>query len=251
MRWLNRDLGRRHVYVNQADFTVRLVEDGVALFEERVVVGKARRHRTPEFSDQMTHLVLNPTWYVPRSIATEEILPQLQEDPTYLWRKNMRLTSGGAPGPDPSTVDWSVYSESDFPFRVQQRPGPDNALGRVKFMFPNQFSIYLHDTPSKRLFAKDVRAFSHGCVRVQDPMALARALLDPQEEDAGAYIDRILARGKERRVNFDEPVPVHLTYRTAWIDEDGGRQYRADVYGRDARVLGALKAEGVLADLGG
>ncbi|MEM7525004.1 MAG: L,D-transpeptidase family protein [Pseudomonadota bacterium] len=251
LRWLNIDLGRRHIYVNQADFTVRLVEDGQILFQERVVIGKTRKHRTPEFSDQMTHLVFNPTWHVPRSIATEEILPKLREDPNYLATQNMRLVANGGEAPDPAFTDWSLYSASDFPYRIKQRPGGANALGRVKFMFPNQFSIYLHDTPSKRLFAKDARAFSHGCVRVQDPMALARALLGPQSDEPASYVERILDREKERTVNLAEPVPVHLTYRTAWVDEYGQRQFRDDIYGRDARILAALRAAGVGAAVGG
>ncbi len=245
LRWTNRAPERRYVDVNQADFTVRLIEDGVILFEERVIVG-SRRNRTPEFSDEMDHLVFNPTWHVPRSIAAKEILPRLQEDPGYLSRQNMRLVSRtGDPAPDPAFTDWSLYSASDFPFAVKQNPGGGNSLGRVKFMFPNNFSIYLHDTPSKRLFAKDARAFSHGCVRVQDPMRLAEALLAPQSDDPGALIARVLASGRETTIRLETPVPIHLEYRTAWVDETGRPEYRADVYGRDARILAALRAKGV------
>jgi L,D-transpeptidase YcbB len=194
----------------------------------------------------MTHMVFNPTWHVPYSIASKEILPKLQEDPEYLAKKNMRLLARGEAGEfDPTLTDWSLYSENDFPFIVKQRPGGGNALGRVKFMFPNQFNIYLHDTPSKRLFKKDARAFSHGCVRVQDPMELARVLLAPQQAEPSSYIESILNRRKERTVSLAEPMPVHLTYRTAWVDPDGTYQFRADVYGRDARILAALRAVGV------
>ncbi len=245
LRWLNRDLGHKHVLVNQADYNVKVIEGDLILYNERVVIGKSRKHRTPEFSDTMTHLVFNPTWHVPYSIASQEILPKLQEDPDYLAKKNMRLLARGGGEQDAWSTDWSLYSENDFPFIVKQRPGGGNALGRVKFMFPNQFNIYLHDTPSKRLFKKDARAFSHGCVRVQDPMELARVLLSDQQPDTKPYIDGILNRKKERRVNLDEPVAVHLTYRTAWVDPDGTYQFRADVYGRDARVLAALRAAGV------
>lgn len=246
LRWLNRDPGRRYVVVNQADFTVRLVEDGQTLFFERVVIGKARRHRTPEFTDEMTHMIFNPIWHVPYSIASEEILPELQEDPTYLQRKNMRLVArGGGEAPDPLLTDWSLYSENDFPYLIKQSSGDGNALGRVKFMFPNQFSIYLHDTPSKKLFEKDSRAFSHGCVRVRDPMSFARALLAPQVADPAAFVEAMLEKTGERRVNLETPVPVYMTYLTAWVDEAGQRQFRDDVYGRDARILGALRAAGV------
>lgn len=245
LRWSNHAPDGRYIDVNQADFTVRLVDDGVTLFEERVIIG-TRRHRTPEFSDKMTYLVFNPTWHVPRSIASKEILPQLQKDPDYLSKRNMRLVSRtGAPVPAPAFVDWSLYTASDFPFAIKQNPGASNSLGRVKFMFPNNLSIYLHDTPSKRLFARDARAFSHGCVRVQDPMRLAEALLAPQSDDPGALIARLLASGRETTVQLETPVAVRLDYRTAWIDEAGRAQYRADIYGRDARILAALKAMGV------
>ncbi len=248
LRWLNRDLGDRHIMVNQADFNVKVVDRGQILFDERVIIGKARKHRTPEFSDQMTYLVLNPTWHVPYSIASKEILPELQADPEYITKKNMQLLVRGEDGAlDSTTIDWSLYSENDFPYVVKQRPGGGNALGRVKFMFPNKFNIYLHDTPSKSLFRKDARAFSHGCVRVQDPLELARVLLAPQVEEPIGYIDRILGRYKEKYVNLSEPVQVHLTYRTAWVDETGVRQFRDDVYGRDARILAALQAAGVQA----
>ncbi|MEX2519654.1 MAG: L,D-transpeptidase family protein [Paracoccaceae bacterium] len=248
MRWTNRDPGRRHIFVNQADFTVQLIDDGVVLFDERVVIG-ARRHRTPEFSDEMTHMVFNPTWNVPRSIATKEILPLLQEDPEYLSKKNMRLvSSSGETPPDPATTDWSLYSAADFPYRVKQNPGRGNSLGRVKFMFPNHHAIYLHDTPSKSLFRKDARAFSHGCIRVQDPMRLAEALLAAQNADPSGLIERHLGSGRETVVQLDTPIPVHLDYRTAWIGDDGHARYREDVYGRDTRVLAALVALGVKLD---
>lgn len=245
MRWTNRDPGRRHIFVNLVDYTVQLIDDGVVVFDERVVVG-SRRHRTPEFSDEMSHMVFNPTWNIPRSIATKEILPLLQQDPEYLSKKNMRLvSSSGEPTPDPTMTDWSLYSASDFPYRVKQNPGGGNSLGRVKFMFPNQHAIYLHDTPSKSLFRKDARAFSHGCIRVQDPMRLAEALLAVQDADPTGLIERRLGSGRETVVQLDEPVPVHLDYRTAWIGDDGHVRYREDVYGRDARVLAALIAAGV------
>jgi murein L,D-transpeptidase YcbB/YkuD len=191
--------------------------------------------------------VLNPSWHVPRSIATEELLPELQEDPGLLARRNMTLarTDGGPVPLDPSSHDFTSYTAADFPYRIRQRPNASNALGLVKFMFPNDHAIYLHDTPSKRLFAKDRRTFSHGCVRVQDPLRLAELLLSPQEADPRGFIDRVLVTGAERYVNLVEHVPVHLLYRTAWIDPDGTRHFRADVYGRDAQVRAALGAAGV------
>ncbi len=224
LRWMNFDLGERHILVNLAGFEMAVMNRGVPEFESRVVVGKARKHRTPEFSDSMTHMVINPSWYVPKSIAVEEIMPRVRADPSYLKRKNMRLLG---------------------PNRIVQGPGRGNALGTVKFMFPNQWAIYLHDTPSKRLFKRDVRAYSHGCVRVERPHDFAAHLLEPQQADAPGYFRKILRRGRERRVDLDEPVPVHLTYRTAWIDENGVEQFRGDIYGRDRKIADALSAAGV------
>lgn len=246
MRWMNRPLGRRHIVVNQPDFTVTLTQDGAVLFHERVVIGRLAE-QTPEFSDEMRFLVFNPTWHVPRSIATQDLLPALQRDPTVLAQRNMRLvrTDGGPAPEDPSTHDFNAYTARDFPYRIRQAPSAGNALGLVKFMFPNSDNIYLHDTPQKNLFARDVRAFSWGCVRVRDPLRLAALLLAPQSEAPEAMIDRLLATGRERRVDLEAVVPVHLTYRTAWVDGAGALQLRGDVYGRDALMLAALRALGV------
>jgi murein L,D-transpeptidase YcbB/YkuD len=246
LRWMNRPLVDRRIVVNQADFTVTMIEDGVVAFHERVVVGQTSR-QTPEFSDEMSYLVFNPTWHVPRSIAVRDLLPKLQEDPGYLARSNMRLIgTEDYPAPeDPSSHDFTAYTAGSFPYRIRQNPDDDNALGRVKFMFPNNLAIYLHDTPTRRLFDRDQRAYSSGCVRVRDPMRLAALLLAPQTDDPEGFIDRVLATGRERYVNLDVRIPVHLTYRTAWVDEAGQPQFRADVYGRDALVADALRAIGV------
>lgn len=239
LRWLNRDLGERHILVNLAGFTMAVMNNGRAEFTSRVVVGKARKHRTPEFSEVMSYMVVNPSWHVPKSIATKEILPILKRDPSYLRRKGMRVVGGRVP------QDWSSVPAGTFPGRIVQRPGRGNALGTVKFMFPNRHAIYLHDTPSKRLFKRDVRAYSHGCVRVERPKEFAAYLLTGQVDDPKGYFNSLRKRGRERRVNLDRPLPVHLTYRTAWIDESGAFQFRGDVYGRDKRVAKALKRAGV------
>lgn len=246
LRWMNHPLGQRRIMVNQPDFTVTFYDGDEIIFAERVVVGMNSR-QTPEFSDQMTHLVFNPTWFVPRSIATKDILPRLKADPSYLTRSNMVLSRGdGGPLPaDPATHDFTVYTASDFPYRIRQRPDSDNALGQVKFMFPNNHAIYLHDTPKRELFARDSRAFSSGCVRVRDPLRLAELLVLPQRPDAGAFIESVIASGRERHVTLEEPVDVHLVYHTAWRDAQGRDQFRADVYGRDRAVAAALRAAGV------
>ena len=240
MRWMNRDLGDRHILVNLAGFTMAVMENGREAFTSRVVVGKARKHRTPEFSETMTHMVINPTWNVPRSIATKEILPKLRANPNYLANRGMRLI-----GADASTVDWSTVTPGTFPGRIAQRPGRGNALGTVKFMFPNRHAIYLHDTPSKRLFKRDVRAYSHGCVRVEKPHEFAAYLLTGQEAAPMDYFQSVLRRGRERRVDLQDPLQVHLTYRSAWIDEQGIEQFRGDIYGRDKKIANALTRGGV------
>ena len=223
LRWMNRDLGDRHILVNLAGFTMAVINNGREEFTSRVVVGKAREHRTPEFSKTMTHMVVNPSWYVPTSIAQKEILPKLENDPDYLSRRGMRMVNG----------------------RIIQRPGRGNALGTVKFMFPNRHAIYLHDTPSKRLFKRDVRAYSHGCVRVEKPHEFAAYLLTGQEASPMDYFQSVLRRGRERRIDLNDPLPVHLTYRSAWIDEQGVEQFRGDIYGRDRKIANALTRAGV------
>jgi len=244
MRWMNFDFGDRHIVVNQADYTMKVVEYNTVTYNSRVIVGKRKEHRTPEFSDVMTHMVVNPTWHIPFSIAGKEILPKLQEDPGYLEKHNMRLVSNKQPT-DPWLVDWFSYNEKNFPYAVKQNPGEGNALGRIKFMFPNSFNIYLHDTQTRGLFNKDVRAYSHGCVRVHQPIELAHTLLSQQEVDPVSKIQNILDTKKERTVRLQSPVDVHLTYRTAWIDDHGLTQFRDDIYGRDRKVADALINNGV------
>lgn len=243
-RWLPRDLGARHVFVNITDFRAALVEDGAPLFASRAIVGKNRStHRTPEFSDVMDHLVINPTWHVPRSIAVKEYLPKLRKNRAAAG--HLKLVDRKGRAVDRGRVNFAAYSASSFPFAFKQPPGPRNALGRVKFMFPNPYNIYLHDTPNKALFGRDLRAFSHGCIRLADPFGLAHALLAAQSDDPEALARRTLEGGRETRVNLHAPLPVHLVYRTALAPADGTLAFRRDVYGRDARILAALRAAGV------
>jgi murein L,D-transpeptidase YcbB/YkuD len=242
LRWLNRDLGFRHVVINTAAFTMTLYEGGAPRFQTRTVVGKAGRFATPEFNDQLEYIVVNPTWNVPRSIAVNEILPELRKDPTYLARNNMEIVGADLPT---SMIDWSEVTRATFPGRIRQRPGPDNALGAVKFLFPNHYSIYMHDTPARKLFLRDRRDFSHGCVRLEDPIGFAHLLLSLQDADPEGTFARLRALGAERWVTVAQPIPVYVTYRTAWVGEDGSRQFRADVYGRDRKVAAALRAAGV------
>ena len=243
MRWLNYDLGARHIFVNTAAFTMVMIEDGETRFATRAVVGKsARKYQTPEFIDQLEYIVVNPYWNVPKSIAREEILPKLRENPFHLSDNNMQLLGSDLPA---SQINWAEITPQTFPGRVRQNPGAGNALGHVKFLFPNPYSVYMHDTPSRRLFARDRRAYSHGCVRLQDPTGFAHTLLALQYADPVGTYDRLRSKYGEQWVTLDEKIPVYVSYRTAWLGGDGVYQFRADVYRRDRDVAGALALAGV------
>ncbi|WP_422073275.1 L,D-transpeptidase family protein [Tranquillimonas rosea] len=246
-RWLNSpDRGKRHVLVNLTDFKARIVDEGEVTFETKSIIGKDVPDReTPEFSDTMDHMVVNPSWYVPRSIVVNEYLPQLRRNPYALSHMKIVDRNGRSAN---RNRGFAQYNKSNFPFSMRQPPGPKNALGQVKFMFPNRYNIYLHDTPAQSLFTRDRRAFSHGCIRLDDPYEFAYALLERQESDPQGYFQNILNTRSERRVNLDQPVPVHLIYRTAFSKTTGGMEYRNDIYGRDAKILAALRSAGVAVD---
>jgi murein L,D-transpeptidase YcbB/YkuD len=245
MRWLNKPLGNRYIMVNEADFKVNVFENGRSIYESRVVVGLPGRWRTPEFEDQMTHMVLNPSWYVPSSIAGGEYLPLLKENPNALIRQDMEMTDASGNVVNPQNVDFSAFGKDNFPFNLRQKPSGGNALGKVKFLFPNKHAIYLHDTPAKNLFGFSRRAFSHGCVRVQKPFEFAYTLLSWQSSNPKALFDRTLATGVETRIDLKKPVPIYLVYRTAWVTADGRANYRADSYDVDGKLFAALKRAGV------
>jgi len=240
-RWLPQDLGERHIIVNIANFELDVVESGAQVLTMRVVVGRTYR-RTPVFSDRMTYLVFNPYWHVPYNLAVQDILPQIKSDPSYLQRQEMTVFRGNTQEVvDPATVDWSTVTAGTFKFRLRQNPGPNNALGDVKFMFPNRFNVYLHDTPSKTLFGKGARDFSSGCIRLERPLVLAEYLLRDAPGWTRARIDSILKTRVEQTVSLPRPIPVHLLYWTAWAEPDGTIQFRRDVYERDALLAEALR----------
>ncbi len=246
LRWMGGEpLGARHIWVNQPDFTVKVFDDGAVSFESKVVVGKVGTDtESPEFSDMMEFMVINPTWSVPRSIVVKEYLPQFQKNPLAQGQLQLLDTSGHVV--DRTLVDFSTYTPNNFPFALRQPPEDGNALGKVKFMFPNKYNIYLHDTPSKGLFAREVRAFSHGCIRVGAPFDLAYFLLSRQSKDPQGLFKSYLVTGRESTLNFDAPIPVHLVYFTAWPNDQGQIGYRRDIYGRDAKLFAALKNTGVV-----
>lgn len=241
-RWLPQELGGRYILVNIAGFRVEVMDFIEPVLEMRAIVGK-RYTQTPVFSDTVTYVVFNPIWNVPHSIAVTEIVPRARRDPGYLQREGFRIVSGwGADAReiDPGTIDWSAIRAGGFPYRIYQEPGPRNALGRVKFMFPNEHDVYLHDTPERRLFRQPVREFSHGCIRVEKPIELAVLLLRGNEEWSPQRIDRTIASGRETTVLLPEPLPIHIQYWTAWTEADGTVQFRDDIYGRDRVLAEAL-----------
>ena len=217
-RWEPREMGERRIEVNLANFTVEVLEGDAVVHSARVVVGKPNTP-TPIFSDVMRYVLINPSWRVPDSIIQKEMLPKLASDPTYLSRRGYEVkTVGGR-------------------LTVRQLPGEDNALGRLAFMFPNDHAVYLHDTPSQALFDEDMRAFSHGCVRVEDPVRLAELVLGWPEERINAAIG-----GPERTVFLPQPLPIHIEYFTEFVDESGELQERPDVYGLAQKVAGILSS---------
>lgn len=244
-RWLGRERGERHVLVNLTDFHAQIIDNDKVTFRTRSVVGKnVSDRRTPEFSDVMEHMVINPSWYVPRSIITKEYLPRLRNNPNAAGHIQIRDARGRVISRD--SVDFTQYSARNFPFNMVQPPSGRNALGLVKFMFPNKYNIYLHDTPEKHLFKREVRAYSHGCIRLGDPFDFAYALLAVQEDNPEEFFQSILRTRRETRVNLETPIPVHLIYRTAFTSPRGEVNFRRDVYGRDARIWDAMQAAGVV-----
>ena len=244
-RWLSIDRSKRYIWVNITDFTARVVDGGKITFETRSVVGQNRGDtRTPEFSDMMELVVINPSWNVPRSIAVNEYLPGMIASGGG-GAGHLQLIDGAGRVVPRDAVNWAAYSPSNFPYDLKQPPSGGNALGQVKFLFPNPYNVYLHDTPSKGLFANEVRAYSHGCVRLQRPFEFAYTLLAAQEADPVGYFQSILRTGRETNVRLVTPVPVHLVYRTAFTDSRGRMSYRSDIYGRDAKIWEALVAAGV------
>jgi murein L,D-transpeptidase YcbB/YkuD len=227
-RWLPRDLGKTHVVVNVPDFTLGVYKDDALVWHTRIVVGKPGNLATPLLSETMKYLTINPTWNVPPSIIRNEYLPALERDPGALERVGLRVSNN----PDGS-------------LRVYQPPGERNALGRIRFNFPNQFLVYQHDTPDKKLFARDSRAFSHGCMRVQNPEKYAEVLLSLSQPEENYTIARIQSfyGGQERTINLKQPIPVHVTYQTAFVDEKGQLDFRHDVYGLDTATLKLMRGD--------
>ena len=236
-RWMPEDLGNDHVFVNIAGYDLQLVKDGKLADRMAVVVGKPYS-RTPVFSNAIKYVELNPYWNVPAKIAIKEELPILQRNPGGLGATGFEAVQASRAVPV-TAIDWGRYSSSDFPFQLRQAPGPKNALGRAKFVFPNKFDVYLHDTPAHSLFDKSDRAFSHGCVRLSRPIDLAEEVLADVPGWSRARIDEVVAGGNNTVVNLVHPLPIHITYLTAWV-ANGQVNFRSDVYEQDAKLIEAL-----------
>jgi murein L,D-transpeptidase YcbB/YkuD len=234
-RWraLPRDFADLHVFVNIPAYELRVVENNRQVLAMKVVVGKDI-HPTPVMSDTMEFIIVNPYWNVPESILKAEILPAVRQDENYLAKQNMEIVD--REGDQPQVIDTESvdFDDEEFPYHVRQRPGSGNALGRVKFMFPNAQNIYLHDTPAGALFDRTARAFSHGCVRVEKPMELAHLILGKATDMTAAEFDALVGQGAEKHIRLDRGVPVYLAYLTAAVDDEGSVRFLPDLYDRDS-----------------
>jgi murein L,D-transpeptidase YcbB/YkuD len=244
-RWVMHQLEPDFLVVNIAGFNLRRVQNDSITFFSPVIVGR-KFHESPIFKGKMIYIEINPTWTVPYSIATKEMLPKLKKDPSYLSQKNMIIMDRNGNHLDPTSIDFSKYSRGNFPFIIRQEPGPHNALGQVKFIFPNKYSVYVHDTPGKYLFSREDRAFSHGCIRLEKKWELLMNLMDDPEVWNMDKINEILATKKTTRINLPKPIDIIILYWTAGGDKQHRLFFDRDVYQRDDEVLTALNGPVIL-----
>jgi len=244
LRWMPEDLGRQYLIVNIAGFELRRIDAGAIKERMAVVVGKPY-HRTPVFSDRIRYVEFNPYWNVPPGIAVKEELPKLRSNPGAVAAQGFEAVQGDRVM-SLQSIDWSRYGPGNFPFQLRQKPGTNNALGRVKLIFPNPHNVYLHDSPARSLFSRTERAFSHGCIRLARPLELAEQVLQAGGVTGwdNGRIDGVIASAKTTVVNLREPLPVHITYLTAWVD-GGAANFRGDIYGHDKKLLAALDGKAI------
>lgn len=235
-RWYPRDLGEHYILINIPQYKLVVVKDGDTIRSHNVIAG-TRQRQTPIFSEQLDHIVLNPTWTLPPTIKAEDVLPKAAKDPSYFANNNMIVSSPQGEPVDPATVDWSSSAAKNY--TITQRPGPTNPLGRVKIMYPNQYSIYLHDTPGQGLFERSERAASSGCVRVEGALDLAQYVVQNQPKGSKQAIDSVLQSGKTTNVSISQPIKVYHLYWTAWR-EGGETIFAEDVYSMDQKIAQAL-----------
>lgn len=242
-RWVFHNIKGRFIVVNIAGFFINLTDhDGEIIWNSRVQVGRPYR-KTPIFKKRIQYVEFNPTWTVPPGILRRDVLPAIKRDPNYLKAANFQVIDHNGRSVNPNSIDWSKYPEQRFPYMLRQDPGPNNAVGLVKFMFPNKHLVYLHDTPSKSFFERTERAFSSGCIRVENPFELAELLLNDPDKWSRDDIMKVIESQRTRAVHLSEPIPVMLLYWTADVDENGKVMFKKDLYERDQAVLDALNAE--------
>jgi murein L,D-transpeptidase YcbB/YkuD len=239
-RWLPRQLETRRVMVNAADATLQVIDGGHVLLESRAIVG-ALEHPTPIFRAEVSGITFNPPWNVPSSIARNEMLPRLRRDPNFLLSQSIVLLNGPPDDPHGTRIDWKSVPEEPFPYRLQQLPGPHNALGLLKLEMPNRFSVFLHDTPGRHEFSQPDRNLSHGCVRVEEIARLATVAAGGDAAAVAEILAGATATGETKYIELRQPLPVYVLYRTAIANPDGTVQFRSDVYGRDMRLSQALR----------
>lgn len=245
-RWLPQELGDKHILVNQPAYEVYIYKNNQIVDQRKVIIGKTE-HASPQFSDKMTYVEFNPQWNVPQSIAVNEYLPKLLKNPNYLKKVGYTLYENwnqGAKELDGRKIKWSKIDPDNpkkFPYRIVQGEGPRNALGQVKFLFPNDHAIYLHDTPAKKLFGSKNRAFSHGCIRVHNPLDFARKIFELDGAISPSKIDGVVKAGDRKSVILKNPMPIHLTYFTTWVGQGGKLEVLNDIYNRDPVIIAALR----------
>jgi murein L,D-transpeptidase YcbB/YkuD len=242
-RWIPSDIENRYLIVNIADFKLWVIENRRRVLDMRVVVGRPYR-RTPVFSAKMTFMVINPYWNIPQDLAIKDVLPKIQKNIHYIEQQKIKIFkdwSKDAVEIDPETIDWNKIGPRNFTYKLRQEPGPRNLLGRMKFIFPNKFAVYLHDTPNRSLFKENNRDFSSGCIRVEEPIDLAVYLLKDDPSWTRERLMETIEKGTPQNVGFKRPITVHLQYWTAWVDETGKLNFRYDIYDRDGPLDRALK----------
>lgn len=239
-RWISDDLGDHYIIVNAPGFDLQARENDNQAFETKVIVGSPSR-QTPVFSAMMKYMVLNPDWVVPPSILKLDVIPEVLKDSAYLAKKNMKIIRVDGIEVNSSSIDWKSLSENRFPYMIQQEPGQNNPLGRIKFIFANPYDVYIHDTPSHSLFLRNVRTFSSGCIRINNAFEMAQYLLKDDPDWIPARLQQVIDKGLKRTIILKNPIPVHILYFTAWADDDGTAYFGKDIYNRDKQLITALK----------
>jgi L,D-transpeptidase YcbB len=243
-RWQSHFLGKKYVLINIAGYNLTAFKDDEMVLNFPVIIGQFQ-HQTPVFSDSIKYIEFNPYWNITPSIAKNEELPNLKKNPRYLTDRHVRLFSSwdaDATELDSTTVNWRQVSPSRMAgYKLRQDPGPWNALGRIKFVFPNKYAVYMHDTPAHDLFSRTKRDFSHGCIRLSNPLALAMFALEDQDKGwTREKIESIFDSGKRMTIHLNRPLPIHITYQTTWVDKDGHIHFNRDIYSRDEKLFKAL-----------